>query len=176
MADIKSEVLFTLKVVQKGDKLEVVTNRTKKLSKETDNLEKKRKKLTNTTDKYNRREKGAAQISSNSTKNFSKMQQSIDGGGGSGGLVRAYALLAANVFALSAAFGILSRASQVDTLTESMTQLEIVSGNSIRATARDLQAVTDNGLSMAESISPYKFLSSAFSGSLYFVSASSSSQ
>ena len=33
MADIKSEVLFTLKVVQKGDKLEVVTNRTKKLSK-----------------------------------------------------------------------------------------------------------------------------------------------
>ena len=152
MADIKSEVLFTLKVVQKGDKLEVVTNRTKKLSKETDNLEKKRKKLTNTTDKYNRREKGAAQISSNSTKNFSKMQHSIDGGGGSGGLVRAYALLAANVFALSAAFGILSRASQVDTLTESMTQLEIVSGNSIRATARDLQAVTDNGLSMAESM------------------------
>ena len=152
MADIKSEVLFTLKVVQKGDKLEVVTNKTKKLSKETDNLEKKRKKLTNTTDKYNRREKGAAQISSNSTKNFSKMQQSIDGGGGSGGLVRAYALLAANVFALSAAFGILSRASQVDTLIESMTQLEIVSGNSIRATARDLQAVTDNGLSMAESM------------------------
>ena len=152
MADIKSEVLFTLKVVQKGDKLEVVTNKTKKLSKETDNLEKKRKRLTNTTDKYNRREKGAAQISSNSTKNFSKMQQSIDGGGGSGGLVRAYALLAANVFALSAAFGILSRASQVDTLIESMTQLEIVSGNSIRATARDLQAVTDNGLSMAESM------------------------
>ena len=151
MADIKSEVLFTLNVVQKGDKLEIVTNKTKKLSKETDNLEKKRKKLTNTTDKYNRREKGAAQISSNSTKNFSKMQQSIDGGG-SGGLVRAYALLAANVFALSAAFGILSRASQVDTLIESMTQLEIVSGNSIRATARDLQAVTDNGLSMAESM------------------------
>ena len=42
--------------------------------------------------------KGAAQASANSTKNFSKMAQGI-----SGGLVPAYATLAAQVFAVSAA-------------------------------------------------------------------------
>ena len=56
------------------------------------------------------------------TKNFSKMQQGIDGGGGSGGLVRAYALLAANVFALTAAFGVLSRSAQIDTLTSNLSR------------------------------------------------------
>ena len=45
-----------------------------------------------------RRLKGAAQASANGTKNFSKMAQGI-----SGGLVPAYATLAAQVFAVSAA-------------------------------------------------------------------------
>jgi hypothetical protein len=46
-----------------------------------------------------RRLKGAARASSNSTKNFSKMSQGI-----SGGLVPAYATLAASIFAVSALF------------------------------------------------------------------------
>ena len=102
-------------------------------------------------DKYGRRMRGAADMSSNATKNFSKMQQNIDGGG-SGGLVRAYALLAANVFALSAAFGILSRSAQIDTLTQSMEQLEIVSGRSIRSVARDLQEASGFGMDFAASL------------------------
>ena len=71
------------------------------------------------------------------------MQQSVDGGGGSGGLVRAYALLATNVFALTAAFGVLSRSAQIDTLTQSIERLEIVSGKSIKSVARDLQKLQD---------------------------------
>ena len=148
----ENTVLIELQLIQKGDKIALVQKETEKLGRSTDRLDKKRKKLTKTTDVYNRREKGTAQISSNSTKNFSKMQQSIDGGGGSGGLVRAYALLAANVFALSAAFGILSRSAQIDTLMESMKQLEIVSGQSVRAAARDLQVAAGFGLDMAESM------------------------
>ena len=46
--------------------------------------------------------KGAARTSSNATKNFSKMAQGI-----SGGLVPAYATLAAQVFAITAAFNFL---------------------------------------------------------------------
>ena len=88
----------------------------------------------------------------NSTKNFSKLQQTMDGGGGAGGLVRAYALLAANVFALSMAFGVLSRSAQIDTLTESMEQLGVVSGRSITALARDLQMASGFGMSFAESM------------------------
>ena len=164
MAD--NEVLISLKLVQKGDSIQIVQKRTKKLGDETQKLDRKRQKLSKTTDAYNRREKGAAGISSNSTKNFSKMAQGIDGGGGSGGLVRAYALLAANVFALSAAFGILSRSAQIDTLVESMTQLEVVSGKSIRSVARDLQEASGFGMDFAESMRATALATSAgFNGS-----------
>jgi len=58
--------------------------------------------------------KGAAQASANSTKNFSKMAQGI-----STGLVPAYATLAANVFALSAAFNFLKNAADIANLEKS---------------------------------------------------------
>ena len=151
MAD---KVLIEFQIVQKGKKISVVQKETEKLAKSTDKAEKATKKNTRATDKYNRVAKGAAGISSNQTKNFSKMQQSVDGGegGGSGGLVRAYALLAANVFALSAAFGVLSRSAQVDTLTASIERLEIVSGKSIRSVARDLQEASGFSLDFASSL------------------------
>ena len=163
MADGK--VVFELELRQKGDKVQIVQRQTEKLADSTENLDRKRRKLNKTTDAYNRREKGAAQISSNSTKNFSKMAQNIDGGGGSGGLVRAYALLAANVFALSAAFGILSRSAQIDTLTESMRQLEIVSGKSIVSVARNLQEASGFGMNFAESMRAVSLATSAGFGS-----------
>ena len=150
MADGK--VLIELQLIQKGDSIQLVQQQTEKLTKSQDKLTKSKERGAKATDKYNRREKGTAQISSNQTKNFSKMQQSIDGGGGSGGLVRAYALLAANVFALSAAFGILSRASEVDSLIASMEQLEITSGKSIKAVARDLQSASGFGMDFAASL------------------------
>ena len=104
MADNK--VIFEVIATAKGVK--VVQKDTENLAKSTDKADRSTEKLRKSRDKYSRTEKGVAGISSNSTKNFSKMQQSIDGGGGSGGLVRAYALLAANIFALTAAFGVLS--------------------------------------------------------------------
>ena len=151
MADNK--VIFTLEIQQKGQTLSVVQKQTDKLAKSTQNVEnaeRKRNKTANTT--YSRQKQGIIQTA-NSTKNFSKLAGSIDGGGGGpGGLVRAYALLAANVFALSAAFNVFSRAAQVDTLVDSMRQLEIVSGKSIMSVARDLQEATGYGMSFAESM------------------------
>ena len=58
MADNK--VLIELQLIQKGDKLSIVQKQTDKLARSTDKLDNKRKKLTKTTDAYNRREKGAA--------------------------------------------------------------------------------------------------------------------
>jgi hypothetical protein len=146
------KVLIEFQIVQKGKKISVIQKETEKLARSTDKSEKATRKHTKTTDRYNRVAKGAAGISSNQTKNFSKMQQSVDGGGGSGGLVRAYALLAANVFALTAAFGVLSRSAQVDTLTASIERLEIVSGKSIRSVARDLQSASGFSLDFANSL------------------------
>ena len=75
-----------------------------KAAKGTDQLNKNSQTL-------NRNLKGTGKQSSNTTKNFSKMQQ------GMGGLVGAYATLAAQVFAVSAAFQFLQSAAQLKNLT-----------------------------------------------------------
>ena len=159
MADNK--VLIELQLVQKGDQISLVQKQTDKLTKSQDQLSGSTKKLTkNQGTQYTRTKQGVIQTA-NSTKNFSKMQQSIDGGGGAGGLVRAYALLAANVFALSAAFGILSRAAQVDTLIESMEVLEVTTGRSIKNVARDLQEASGFGLDFAAAMRSVSLATSA---------------
>ena len=70
-------------------------------------------KATKSSDNYSKKQKGVAGATSNSTKAFSKMTQGI-----SGGLVPAYAALAANVFAISAAFNFFKRAADVKILEQ----------------------------------------------------------
>ena len=65
-------------------------------------------KASNASIRYNKQQKGVAGATSNSTKAFSKMTTGI-----TGGLVPAYAALAANVFAISAAFNFFKRAGDV---------------------------------------------------------------
>ena len=125
MADNK--VLIELQLVQKGQDIALVQKNTENLARSTDRATGASKKFNKQqATQYNRQKQGVI-ATANSTKNFSKMQQSIDGGGGAGGLVRAYALLAANVFALTAAFGILSRSAEIDTLTKSIVQAQNLS-------------------------------------------------
>jgi len=157
MADNK--IIVEIITSDKGTKASIKNQ--EKLSKATDKTAKSTDRARKSRDRYNRVEKGAAGISSNSTKNFSKMQQSIGGDGGSGGLVRAYALLAANVFALTAAFGVLSRGAQVDTLIASIEQLEITSGKSIKSVGRDLQEASGFSLDFAASLRSVSLASSA---------------
>jgi len=156
MAD---KIIFEVIATAKGVK--VVQQQTDKLAKSTDRADKSTKKLDKSRDAYNRREKGAAQISSNQTKNFSKMQQSIDGGGGGGGLVRAYALLAANVFALTALFGVLSRSAQIDTLTQSMEVLSTTGGTYIKNVAKEMQAASGFAIDLAQGFAQVSLASSA---------------
>jgi len=155
----QDKVVFEIIATAKGVK--VVQQQVDKLAKSTDRADTSTKKLTKTRDNYNRREKGAAQISSNTTKNFSKMQQGIDGGGGSGGLVRAYALLAANVFALTAAFGVLSRSAQIDTLVSSMEILSSTGGTYIKNLAKEMQSASGFAVDLAQSFSQVSLASSA---------------
>jgi len=143
-----NRVIFEVIATAKG--VQVVQKQTDQLAKSTDKAERSTKNLDKTRDRYNRREKGAAQISSNTTKNFSKMQQSIDGGGGAGGLVRAYALLAANVFAVTAAFGVLSRSAQVDKLTESLEIFSVRGGQFVANIAKDLQEASGAAINFAD--------------------------
>ena len=92
--------------------------------------------------------KGAAQASANGTKNFSKMAQGI-----SGGLVPAYATLAANVFAISAAFNFLKSAADFRVITESQTAFSSATGVGIRSISKDLQRASGDLISFTEASS-----------------------
>ena len=82
--------------------------------------------------------KGAAQASSNTTKNFSKMAQGINGG-----LVPAYATLAANLFAVSAAFTFLKDAGNLVTLQTGQEAYAGATGVALRSLSNDIIAATD---------------------------------
>lgn len=113
-----------------------------KLKKKTDAAAKSTDNLTKSKENYNRREKGAAGITSNSTKAFSKMQQGIEGG-----LVPAYATLAANVFAVTAAFGVLQRAAAATQLEAGLMAVGRAGGANLKLVAQGLREVTDLAVS-----------------------------
>ena len=93
-----------------------------------------------------RRLKGAAQASANGTKNFSKMAQGI-----SGGLVPAYATLAAQVFAVSAVFQFLRSASDTANLIAGQQALAATTGVAYKSITNSIKEATDGQLSFAES-------------------------
>lgn len=89
--------------------------------------------------------KGTAGVSSNVTKNFSKMSQGI-----TGGLVPAYATLAANVFAISAAFQFLQRAADVTNLIEGQKALGAITGVAFRSISESVKEATAGQLTYQE--------------------------
>ncbi|OUT93515.1 MAG: hypothetical protein CBB96_07695 [Gammaproteobacteria bacterium TMED36] len=89
--------------------------------------------------------KGAARTSANGTKNFSKMSQGI-----TGGLVPAYATLAANIFAISAAFNFLKRAADVANLEKSQTQFASSTGTAMTSLTNRLREASDGMLGFRE--------------------------
>lgn len=92
-----------------------------------------------------RRLKGAAQASSNGAKNFSKMAQGI-----TGGLVPAYATLAANIFAISAAFNFLKEAADFKNLQASQISFAATTGNNLSAITAQLQDASGGMLRFRE--------------------------
>jgi hypothetical protein len=88
--------------------------------------------------------KGAAQTSSNGTKNFSKMAQ------GMGGLVGVYATLAAQAFAVSAAFNFLKSAMDFKNLIEGQKALGAVTGVAYKTISNSVVEATNGQLKYAE--------------------------
>ena len=89
--------------------------------------------------------KGAAQASANSTKNFSKMAQGI-----SGGLVPAYAALAAQIFALTAAFNFLKRAADFENLRQSQLEFAASTGTGLRTITERIKQASNGMLGFQE--------------------------
>tara|TARA_E500000331_G_scaffold297623_1_gene297015 strand:- start:5307 stop:9638 length:4332 start_codon:yes stop_codon:yes gene_type:complete len=155
---VSNEVRLKIKIGDDGT-LKVVAKEAKKATKATDELGQSTDRVTKSRNKYHKAEKGVGQAGLSSAKSFSKMNQTI--GSGSSGLVGAYAVLAANIFALTAAFGALQRAAQVAQLEQGLRSLGTASGIAMQNLAEGLQETTGHALSLADAMRATALASSA---------------
>ena len=144
-------ITLTFKVAEDGS-LKAIGQDAERTAKSTD-------KATKASNNYNKGAKGVGQAGLSASKGFSKMRGEIGGGGG--GLVGAYAGLAANVFALTAAFGALSRASRANQLEEGLVSLGQASGLAMHTLSRGLVEATGNAVSLEEAMRSVALITSA---------------
>ena len=145
MAD---KVIF--EVVAEGKNIKVIQKQTGKLADEVERTNTARDKATKAGSKYNKQEKAIYQTGLSSAKGFSKMNQTI--GSGSSGLVGAYATLAANVFAATAAFGALRSAAQLEQLAAGLEEVGTRGGRNLSGIADNLREITGLAISTEDSM------------------------
>ena len=122
--------------VEVNGKMQKATISAKKLRAALDGVEQGYQKAGASAGTYDRRTKGAAQATANGTKEFSKMSQ------GMGGLVGAYATVAASVFALSAAFNFLKNAADLSAQVKGQEMFAARTGVSMKLMTQNIQDAT----------------------------------
>ena len=131
--------------IEVNGKMQKATVSADKLHKAMDGVAEGTDKATKSQQSQDRALKGAAKASSNSTKNFSKMAQGI-----TGGLVPAYATLAANLFAVSAAFEFLKRSAQLKQLEDAQVSFAATTGVAMESVTNSLRAASQGMLGFRE--------------------------
>lgn len=145
MAD---KAIFEIVVTDKG--LKINQKKVDELGASVERTTKKTKEASKATDELNYKlNQGATGVSS-AARSFSKLNQAI--GDGPNGLVGAYATLAANAFAVSAAFNVLRNASQVEQVMKGLEVQGARLGLTLTNTAKSIQEISRGSLSMAESM------------------------
>ena len=141
-----NEITFKIKVEKDGS-LKVVAGQADKAAKATDNLGKSTDTLNKKRSQHQKIEKGVGQTGLSTAKGFSKQAGAI-----TGGLVPAYAVLAANIFAITAAFNALKNAAQVEVLEQGFATLGNAVGRTSDLMASRLKEVTDGAISLEEGL------------------------
>ena len=138
----KGKIVGQIDIIMTSKGVKMVSKDLEKVSKTTKEVEKNTKKATDTQKKstkvakdYDKQNKSVFQGNLSSAKSFSKMNQTIGSDSGSSGLVGAYATLAANVFAATAAFNALRNASQVQQLEQGLEVLGRSAGRNLTVMA-----------------------------------------
>lgn len=106
----------------------------------------KTKKVSNAANKAKRNMDGVAQRTGNSSKDFARMSQGL------GGLVQAYATVAANVFALSSAFLVLRRSADLQSMIKSAENFSDRFGVSVTRITKQMQEASGGAISFAEAL------------------------
>lgn len=134
----KNKVYIDVVVDDKGTTKKVAVN-AKNLSEQLESTGKNSREV-------DRNLKGVAKASSNTTKNFSKMAQGM-----TGTLVPAYAELAANIFAITAAFNFLKEAADLRVLQDSQIAYTGAVGIGMQSLTAKIQSASESMLSFKES-------------------------
>lgn len=109
--------------------------------------------------KHNDAINGGVSSANNSARGMSKLLETV--GGNNSGLVAAYATLATNAFAVSAAFNLLRNATQVEQLMKGLEVQGNRTGKTLEITANNIQAIAKGGLSAADALKATALMSSA---------------
>jgi len=145
-----NQVLIEFQIVQKGKNISVIQKETDKLAKSQDKAAASQKRLSKQQEiGYGRQKQGLVQTA-NGTKNFSKLAQTIGTDTGGTTLVGAYATLAANVFAATAAFNALSKAAEFKQLQQGLEIVGNQSGRTLSVLANGLRDATEGALSLEQ--------------------------
>ena len=136
-----NEIVIKVRLDEDGS-LKQVEQSAKKAAKATDDLGK-------SLNRYNKGEKGVIGATANGTKAFSKMRESMTG---STGLVSAYAVLASNVFAATAAFNAFRRAAQIEQLEKGLIAVGAAAGRNLGDVAKGLRRITGEALSAEQAM------------------------
>ncbi len=143
-----NEITFTVKLDDKGS-LALVTKEAKKTADSLGKVEGATKKANKGQDHFARGAKGVGQAGLSASKGFSKMRDSM---GGSNGLVSAYAILAANIFAATAAFNALRRAAQIEQLEKGLRLVGAAAGQNLPDVANGLRDITGAAISSEQAM------------------------
>ncbi len=141
-----NSITFKVKVEKDGN-LKVVAKEADKAAKSTDNLSRSTDTLNKKRNDHQKVEKGLGQTGLSAGKALSKQASAIQGG-----LVPAYAVLAAHVFAITAAFNALKDAAQVEVLEEGFTRLGNTAGRTATLMAAKLKDITHGAISTEEAL------------------------
>lgn len=117
---------------------------------ETQKAGKKAREAGDAADHLNYRMNQGVTGASSAARSFSKLNQTI--GQGNGGLVGAYATLAANAFAVSASFNALREAAQVEQLMQGLEIQGAKTGRTLTTVAKNIQEITDGSISASEAM------------------------
>lgn len=123
--------------IEVNGKMQKATVSAKKLRSALDDVDKGQKKVGKSAGETDRRLKGAAQATANGTKEFAKMSQ------GMGGLVGIYATIAAQVFAVTAAFQFLRNAMEFSNLIAGQEALAATTGIAYKTMTGAIQEATN---------------------------------
>ena len=145
---MSNTVTLTLKINDNGD-LALVTKEAKKTAAGIKGVDNATKQATKSQNHYNRGAKGVGQAGLSSAKGFSKMRDSMSG---SNGLVSAYAILAANIFAATAAFNALRRAAQLEQLEKGLREVGAAAGSNLPDIAAGLKEITGAAVSTEQAM------------------------